>query len=75
MPQHIKEVLQSRYEYVVAEKDVVTDLTDSLRLCKNCGECEKRRSVMFICGMMSAGIGYDLKFFNIAVEDSRDEIY
>ncbi|KAH8110725.1 hypothetical protein DFH11DRAFT_1618256 [Phellopilus nigrolimitatus] len=38
LPQHIRDVLVSRYEYVVAEKEVVPDLTDSLRLCETCGE-------------------------------------
>jgi hypothetical protein len=38
VPAHIKDVLVSRYEYVVAEKEVVHDLTDTLRLCETCGE-------------------------------------
>ena len=38
MPQHIRDVLVSRYEYVVAEKEVYLDLTDQLRLCETCGE-------------------------------------
>ena len=38
VPAHIKEVLVSRYEYVVAEKEVVPDLTDALRLCETCSE-------------------------------------
>ncbi|KAL5536689.1 SNT2 [Sanghuangporus sanghuang] len=38
LPSHIRDVLVSRYEYVVAEKEVVPDLTDSLRLCETCGE-------------------------------------
>ncbi|EJC99959.1 uncharacterized protein FOMMEDRAFT_159536 [Fomitiporia mediterranea MF3/22] len=38
LPPHIRDVLVSRYEYVVAEKEVVPDLTDSLRLCETCGE-------------------------------------
>jgi hypothetical protein len=36
VPDHIREVLVSRYEYVVAEKEVVPDLTDSLRTCATC---------------------------------------
>ncbi|KAF9233474.1 hypothetical protein BU15DRAFT_90328 [Melanogaster broomeanus] len=36
LPDHIRQVLLSRYEYVVAEKDVVPDLTDTLRLCATC---------------------------------------
>ncbi|KAH7914580.1 hypothetical protein BJ138DRAFT_1143440 [Hygrophoropsis aurantiaca] len=38
LPDHIRQVLTSRYEYVVAEKDVVPDLTDTLRLCGTCTE-------------------------------------
>lgn len=38
VPSHIKEVLVMRYEYIVAEKEVVPDLTASLRLCETCGE-------------------------------------
>lgn len=38
LPDNIRQVLISRYEYVVAEKDVVPDLTDTLRLCATCSE-------------------------------------
>ncbi|THG98485.1 hypothetical protein EW026_g3722 [Hermanssonia centrifuga] len=38
LPTNIREVLLSRYEYVVAEKEVVPDLTDELR---DCATCEK----------------------------------
>ncbi|KDQ61451.1 hypothetical protein JAAARDRAFT_190222 [Jaapia argillacea MUCL 33604] len=38
LPTHIRDVLISRYEYVVAEKEVVPDLTDTLRLCNTCTE-------------------------------------
>ncbi|KAL1941284.1 hypothetical protein VTO73DRAFT_7496 [Trametes versicolor] len=38
VPEHIREVLISRYEYIVAEREVVPDLTDDLR---NCDTCEK----------------------------------
>ncbi|KIK96767.1 hypothetical protein PAXRUDRAFT_825597 [Paxillus rubicundulus Ve08.2h10] len=38
LPDHIRQVLLSRYEYVVAEKDVVPDLTDILRLCATCSQ-------------------------------------
>ncbi|KAN0088178.1 hypothetical protein V8E55_005235 [Tylopilus felleus] len=38
LPDHIRQVLLSRYEYVVAEKDVVPDLTDALRLCATCSQ-------------------------------------
>ena len=42
VPDHIRQVLLSRYEYVVAEKDVVPDLTDALRLCATCSQwCAK----------------------------------
>ncbi|RDX51269.1 hypothetical protein OH76DRAFT_1505916 [Lentinus brumalis] len=36
VPAHIREVLISRYEYIVAEREVVPDLTDDLRLCETC---------------------------------------
>ncbi|KAI0071159.1 hypothetical protein K474DRAFT_1712701 [Panus rudis PR-1116 ss-1] len=36
LPEHIREVLISRYEYVVAEKEIVPDLTDELRTCATC---------------------------------------
>ncbi|CAE6432843.1 unnamed protein product [Rhizoctonia solani] len=36
LPAEIREVLQSRYEFVVAERDVIGDLTDNLRLCETC---------------------------------------
>ncbi|KAG8739691.1 putative PHD type zinc finger protein with BAH domain-containing protein [Ceratobasidium sp. 428] len=36
VPHEIREVLQSRYEFVVAERDVIGDLTDTLRLCETC---------------------------------------
>ncbi|CAK5267753.1 unnamed protein product [Mycena citricolor] len=36
LPDNIREVLTSRYEYVVAEKEVIPDLTDVLRLCDTC---------------------------------------
>lgn len=42
VPDHIRQVLLSRYDYVVAEKDVVPDLTDTLRLCATCSQwCAK----------------------------------
>ncbi|KAG8995660.1 putative PHD type zinc finger protein with BAH domain-containing protein [Tulasnella sp. JGI-2019a] len=37
LPDHIREVLQSRYEFVITEKEVVADLTDSLHECDSCG--------------------------------------
>ncbi|KAF7370427.1 Lid2 complex component snt2 [Mycena sanguinolenta] len=36
LPDKIRETLQDRYEYIVAEKEVVPDLTDVLRLCDTC---------------------------------------
>ncbi|KAJ8516508.1 hypothetical protein ONZ45_g6213 [Pleurotus djamor] len=39
LPERIRETLISRYEYVVAEKEVIPDLTDSIRLCDTCTEC------------------------------------
>ncbi|KIL69139.1 hypothetical protein M378DRAFT_98405 [Amanita muscaria Koide BX008] len=38
LPDHIREILISRYEYVVAEKEVIPDLTDAIRLCVTCEE-------------------------------------
>ncbi|KAI0794573.1 hypothetical protein C8Q74DRAFT_1366004 [Fomes fomentarius] len=36
LPAHIRDVLIERYEYIVAEREVVPDLTDDLRLCETC---------------------------------------
>ncbi|KAF8159372.1 hypothetical protein B0H34DRAFT_654907 [Crassisporium funariophilum] len=36
LPDNIRDVLTSRYEYVVAEKEVIPDLTDTVRLCDTC---------------------------------------
>ncbi|TFK71677.1 hypothetical protein BDN72DRAFT_957959 [Pluteus cervinus] len=36
LPENIRETLISRYEYVVAEKEVIPDLTDAIRLCDTC---------------------------------------
>ncbi|RDB15348.1 Lid2 complex component snt2 [Hypsizygus marmoreus] len=36
LPDNIRETLISRYEYVVAEKEVIPDLTDAIRLCETC---------------------------------------
>ncbi|KAF8075155.1 PHD-zinc-finger like domain-containing protein [Lyophyllum atratum] len=38
LPDNIRETLTSRYEYVVAEKEVIPDLTDAIRLCEGCQE-------------------------------------
>ncbi|TDL26726.1 hypothetical protein BD410DRAFT_783841 [Rickenella mellea] len=46
LPVHIKEVLVSRYEYIVAEKEVVPDLMDHIRLCETCVQwCPNNDSV------------------------------
>lgn len=36
VPDDIREVLQSRYEFVITEKEVVADLTDSVHQCDSC---------------------------------------
>ena len=36
VPAHIRDTLVARYEYIVAEREVVPDLTDDLRLCDTC---------------------------------------
>lgn len=42
VPDSIRDVLISRYEYVVAEKEVIPDLTDHVRLCDSCqGWCSR----------------------------------
>jgi hypothetical protein len=42
VPAHVRDTLISRYEYVVAEKEIVPDLTDALRTCATCSEwCAK----------------------------------
>ena len=38
VPDNIRNTLTSRYEYVIAEKEVIPDLTDNLRLCDTCSE-------------------------------------
>ncbi|KAG6841246.1 hypothetical protein C0991_000530 [Blastosporella zonata] len=38
LPDNIRETLISRYEFVVAEKEVIPDLTDAIRLCDTCRE-------------------------------------
>lgn len=38
VPKHIRQVLTARYEYVIAEKEIVSDLVDDLRLCHTCGD-------------------------------------
>ncbi|KDQ26518.1 hypothetical protein PLEOSDRAFT_1105423 [Pleurotus ostreatus PC15] len=46
LPENIRETLISRYEYVVAEKEVVPELTDAIRLCDTCNEwCESPETV------------------------------
>ncbi|KZV70846.1 hypothetical protein PENSPDRAFT_685129 [Peniophora sp. CONT] len=36
VPENVREVLVDRYEYVVAEKEVIPDLTDDMRTCETC---------------------------------------
>ncbi|KAF8892173.1 hypothetical protein BD779DRAFT_1670511 [Infundibulicybe gibba] len=36
LPEKIRDTLISRYEYIVAEKEVIPDLTDAVRLCDTC---------------------------------------
>lgn len=38
VPQHIKLILTQRYQFIVAEKEVVPDLLDSLRSCDTCAD-------------------------------------
>lgn len=38
VPDRIRDVLTERYEFVVAEKEVIPDLTDNIRLCQSCEE-------------------------------------
>ncbi|KAF8997921.1 hypothetical protein BDQ17DRAFT_1362847 [Cyathus striatus] len=46
LPENIRDVLTSRYEYVVAEKEVIPDLTDTIRLCDTCKAwCPSQESV------------------------------
>ncbi|KAG8782439.1 putative PHD type zinc finger protein with BAH domain-containing protein [Serendipita sp. 397] len=47
LPAHIKDVLVSRYEFVVCEREAIPDLQDNLRLCETCGDwCPGPESVM-----------------------------
>ncbi|KAF9038560.1 hypothetical protein BJ165DRAFT_1416696 [Panaeolus papilionaceus] len=47
LPKHIRDVLVERYEFVVAEKEVIPDLTDNIRLCDTCTDwCPSGDSVM-----------------------------
>ncbi|KAI3597799.1 hypothetical protein WG66_012548 [Moniliophthora roreri] len=36
VPENVRQTLIERYEYVVAEKEVIPDLTDQIRLCETC---------------------------------------
>jgi hypothetical protein len=38
VPDNVRKILTDRYEYVVAEKEVIPDLTDAVRLCGTCQE-------------------------------------
>ncbi|KAJ7931676.1 PHD-zinc-finger like domain-containing protein [Mycena leptocephala] len=57
LPDNIRETLVSRYEYVVAEKEVIPDLTDVLRLCDTCQvwcpSCETLRGYGWTCAPCS----------------------
>ncbi|PVG02078.1 hypothetical protein CPB86DRAFT_780999 [Serendipita vermifera] len=47
LPSQIKDVLVSRYEFVVCEREALQDLQDNLRLCETCGDwCPGPESVM-----------------------------
>ncbi|CAG8572653.1 16125_t:CDS:10, partial [Acaulospora colombiana] len=47
LPSQIKDVLVSRYEFVVCEREALPDLQDNLRLCETCGDwCPGPESVM-----------------------------
>lgn len=46
IPNNVRETLISRYEFVIAEKEVIPDLTDAIRLCQSCEEwCSSAESV------------------------------
>jgi hypothetical protein len=36
VPQDVKEVLMSRYEYLITERDMIQDLTDTYKTCCVC---------------------------------------
>lgn len=38
VPPHVKQVLQERYEYLITEREMVADLTDSYRSCCVCNK-------------------------------------
>jgi epoxyqueuosine reductase QueG len=38
VPDNVREVLCNRYEYVVAEKEIIPNLTGDIRLCDTCGD-------------------------------------
>lgn len=38
VPGHIKDVIVSRYEFLVCEREALPDLQDTLRLCETCGD-------------------------------------
>ncbi|THV02548.1 hypothetical protein K435DRAFT_749271 [Dendrothele bispora CBS 962.96] len=38
IPDDVRNTLLDRYEFVVAEKEVIPDLTDTIRLCESCTE-------------------------------------
>ncbi|KAK7056506.1 putative PHD type zinc finger protein with BAH domain-containing protein [Paramarasmius palmivorus] len=46
VPENVRQTLMERYEYIVAEKEVIPDLTDAVRLCETCTEwCPTPESV------------------------------
>ncbi|KAG6879946.1 hypothetical protein C0992_009304 [Termitomyces sp. T32_za158] len=59
LPDNIRETLISRYEYVVAEKEVIPDLTDTVRLCDTCKEwCANPDTVQCDRSKPSRGYGW-----------------
>ncbi|KAG8958510.1 putative PHD type zinc finger protein with BAH domain-containing protein, partial [Tulasnella sp. 419] len=46
LPPHIRNTLQARYEFVITEREMVSDLTDNIRLCGTCDQwCPATESV------------------------------
>jgi hypothetical protein len=38
VPEDVRDTLCSRYDFILAEKEIVPNLTDNLRLCDTCGD-------------------------------------
>jgi hypothetical protein len=53
VPDDIRQNLINRYEYVAAEKEVIPDLTDNVRLCQTCGEWCPRQVMNMIHGRLT----------------------